>query len=622
MTEQDRIRLVPVNGSDSDEQQELVASAGARRRRRVTVGAATAVAAASAVVLWRSFAACKTGAAPAPVSEAIVGLAETYPQDLIQLADERDDLDVRKEWLLSTTQVHDALASDSAKLMSPEVKSALETALRSDDPEQARKLVDKAMTDAVERSKAKRQGLKQFIQSKRRGLKGSSKSPMKQKAIATCVFDALSLTTTVAGIAANLNDASKTCWGVDPKDLVRMGLHGKEWVHTNVCSVNVWAILGGIVGLSSTLSSAASDCAETLIPNVQALCAAAVSGLVTAVAAMGGASTLIKAACHPKGWYHDIDPHALPSNVGNNENWINHGGHAKKEKYDKEMAARDAMNPLHVLGLGNRRLEEGPAPARQLLFGGGKGSTATQCAVEIGGSMWALASAAMSINSAGNREEGGNCPPKNFLTGSKRPSSSILYRVPQAMCTIDVTSAILGFLAAITYIQLASVNCIDTLSLGAICGSGITGMMGAASGVAKAGSAIYVACDIAQKKPLKRTINFARNVDKATGGMVSSLLGGAGIDGEEEVPFGRRLNDDEALMVSLAEENIKELQKRFATPHEAFKSIGVDLEDTTGPWVNATIPGMDARDFESLSALFEKPEQVSSLFGERMCDAE
>eukprot|EP00932_Pfiesteria_piscicida_P015846 SRR837773.2871.p2 GENE.SRR837773.2871~~SRR837773.2871.p2 ORF type:complete len:632 (-),score=248.05 SRR837773.2871:32-1852(-) len=600
--------MAVVEDSGSEEQDRVGDS---RRRRRVVVGAAAGVAAASAMVLWRSFGTCKVGAG-ADLQDSVVSLTETYPQELVDAPDANVDLDARKEWLVQASMAHDKLATAGPTDDMPEsVRRAINEALQSTDPEEARRLVDKAMVNAVKDSKIKRKDLKDFMKARRRSLKKKEElSPARQEAIATCVFDALSATTTIAGIAANLNDAAKTCWGVNPKDLFRFGLHGKAWVHTNVCSVNVWAILGGMIGLSSTLASSSSDCAATLIPNVNALCATSITGIVTAVASMGGASTLIKAACHPKGWYHDIPAGAVPSNVGNNEGWIEKHPN-RKAQYDKEMAEQSAA----LSGAAARRMEASePAPARQLLFGGGKGSTATQCSVEIAGTMWALASAAMAINSAGNLEEGGACPPKNFLTGSEKPSNSILYRVPQAMCTIDASSAILGFLSAATYIQLAVVNCIDTLNLGAICGAGITGMMAAASGVAKAGSGLYVACDIAQKKPLKRTINFARNVDTATGGMLSSLMGG-GMDGMEEVPFGRRLSDDEALMVAIAEEGIEELQKKFSSPHEALESIGIDLDNKNAPWRNATIPGMNVHDLKSFTALFDEPEKVSSLFG-------
>ncbi len=157
-----------------------------------------------------------------------------------------------------------------------------------------------------------------------------------QTNIATCVFDVLSLGATTAGIAANLNDAAKTCWGVQSQDLCKFGITGKAHVHTNVCSVNVRAILGSTFSLSQTLASASSDCTATMIPNVQALCATAIIGTVAAVASMGGAATLIEATCHKKGWYHDISLGVVPSSVGSKEVWVDEHPD-RKGQYDAEV---------------------------------------------------------------------------------------------------------------------------------------------------------------------------------------------------------------------------------------------------------------------------------------------
>jgi len=164
------------------------------------------------------------------------------------------------------------------------------------------------------------------------------------------------------------------------------------------------------------------------------------------------------------------------------------------------------------------------------------------------------------------------------------------------------------------------VNCIDTLNIGAICGAGITGLMQASVGVAKAGAGLYIACDIAQKKPIKHTVNLARNIDTATGGMLSGLMGGSESGDSGASPFGRRLSEDQQLMVSIVEENIKELQKRFDTPHDALRSIGIDLEDKHAPWRNATAPGMpNMNELQGLAELLQKPKKTQSLFGGETC---
>lgn len=51
------------------------------------------------------------------------------------------------------------------------------------------------------------------------GLTPSTKSPSAQEAEASCTFDVLQLTTTLASFAASINDVSKTCEHVSAQEL-------------------------------------------------------------------------------------------------------------------------------------------------------------------------------------------------------------------------------------------------------------------------------------------------------------------------------------------------------------------------------------------------------------------
>mmetsp|Transcript_157425 Transcript_157425/g.504989 ORF Transcript_157425/g.504989 Transcript_157425/m.504989 type:complete len:622 (+) Transcript_157425:62-1927(+) len=581
-----------------------------RHKRRWVVGGVLGIGLASALVLWKTFGPCVPGMSPR-AEESMVSLVEQYPTDLVNLAEAGDDLDSRTQWLAAASVARQAVENGPGidQAASAKMQQAVDQAMKTEDPEEARKLVERAMARATKDSQKKRSELKQYIKSQRRSLKKKETSPplgpSQQKQIASCVFDTLQLTSIVAGIAANINDASKTCDDVEVKDLMGFGSAGST--HGKVCSVNVFAIIGGIVSLTGTLASAADDCTATLIPNIDALCTVAVTGIITAVAGMGGASTLISAACRPKGWYHHIPEGVVPSNVGSNAHWA----------LEKGQASPDAARRL---------VDAAEAPPRQLLFGGGKGSTATHCSVEIMNTMWALASAALSIDSAGN-VTGPRCPVKNVLTGSTKPSDSLLYTVPEALCTVDVSGAIVGFLSAMTYIELAVVNCVDTINLGAICASGLTGLAAASAGVAQAGTGLWLACDLGQKKIIKKPLNLVRGIDVKTGWVTSLMSGGS--SGVPSSPLGRRLaavadehmakvqhqfETPEEAFKSQAEEHIAKLKRQFKTPEDAFKSIGYNMDDTSAPWRSLKEPEVD---LQKLSSLVEERSQHTEggIFG-------
>lgn len=135
--------------------------------------------------------------------------------------------------------------------------------------------------------------------------------------------------------------------------------------HAKVCSVNLAQLFASLTSMTTSAALAADDCAASMIPNVDDLCAGAVTATLTATAAFAGGFTLINAACRSNGWYAQAPAGITPSNVGSN----------------RKVAAGE--------GGGFRRLREveeettEAAPARRLLFGGGKGALATQCANEV-----------------------------------------------------------------------------------------------------------------------------------------------------------------------------------------------------------------------------------------------
>mmetsp|Transcript_22424 Transcript_22424/g.47786 ORF Transcript_22424/g.47786 Transcript_22424/m.47786 type:complete len:598 (+) Transcript_22424:97-1890(+) len=567
-----------------------------RRRRIVATGCVSFLLSAAGFAAWRSLRGC-VPAHNGEQEESIVSLYEGYPQDLINLADERDhDPQLVVQWLRETSNArHEAQKENMDTESMDKLKADMNKILSSEDPDEARKLAEKAIANAVKVSKAKRADLKRYLKSHHRNLKHHKKyTPWEQAQLASCVFDSLTATTTIASVAANFNDASKTCWGVKAHDLFAFNNNKQGALHSNVCAVNVFAVLGAVLSLSSTLSAAADDCAATLIPNVDALCAQAVTGLTVAVAGMGGAATLLNSACRATGWYNRIPPGLVPSNLGDNDAYFAEHPEIKHRRLEEEEEGQQSAAP------------------RQLLFGGGKGSTATQCTIEITSAMWALASAALGINSAGNRGLGGSCPPENILTGSKHRGKSLLYTVPEGLCVTDVSQILVGFLGAITYMELAAVNCLDVLNVGAICGAGVTGVMTAMAGISQAAAGVWLACDVAQIPLFHKLLDIATVLDERTGNLLSKKLLGGSYDKKK-----RRL-------MERVENDIDDLKARFKTPDEAFMSIGFNLTDAEAEWRTKDVPpASDERLAEILqNKASEQPEVKSSLFsGSNICQA-
>lgn len=526
--------------TNEQETNELVAEGrevgNVRSKRRMLLGVSVAAVVAGTMVIVTRF-----GPPCVPAHEALqqslVGLSEDFPKDLMNVAHPEEDADAVKDWL---TQVSAASAEASKESRDKDLKEAISEAMEVKDPKKAADIVRSAMTHSVRAVQEKRGDLKVFVKHSRRNMKAKKSSNMEKIKIAKCVFDVLSATTTVAGVAANLNDASKTCHHVQIKEAFGFVPQiGPPDVHAKICSLNVIAVLGNLVSLATALAMASDSCATTIIPNVDAKCSAAVTGLVTATAGMAGGATLISGSCRSKGWYNKIPEDLTPHNVGSNE----------REPQDRRLS--------------------GDAPARQLLFGGGRGSTATHCATEISSVMWSLAGFAMNINSLGSQKTGGTCPPKDMLFGTsnkKLPG----YQISEGFCTLDITGSITSMLQMVVAIELLSVNCLDVLNVRAICGAGITGMFAGASGIAQASTGVWMACDKFQTRSLKKIINLARGVDQRTG--IARAVATSFNLGRRLSPVAHPLDVDE---------DVQELKRQFETPEAAFMSIGIDLNNAT-----------------------------------------
>lgn len=369
----------------------------------------------------------------------------------------------------------------------------------------------------------------------------------------------------VAQIAADIHDAFKTCDGVDPAQMM-----AENNTHGKICFINAGSAAAALITLTATVSSLADSCAATLIPNMDSLCAASVAGLVATTAQIGGAAVFMKSACRPgKGMFGSAGPEVVPSNIGANP------------------PKPPAMTPVP-----ERRLSEIPAAERKLIFGGGKASTGTQCYLDVSNAAWNLAQAALAITSAsGHTGLLGGCPPRNIF-GGKRIKGPV-YRWAEEYCAADVSSVITFFAAVVAYIDLAVINCGDVIDLRAICGAGIDGLFGSLSGIAQTAIGVDLTCKQFQSKGLKRLLRLGGTLDYASGGAVTALLG-------------RRLQEvgDEMRV----DRDIEDLKKRFGSPEEVWKSMGIDLDDPDADFRKQPAEA----DFSDFSGLMEKFEQERS----------
>jgi len=374
----------------------------------------------------------------------------------------------------------------------------------------------------------------------------------------------------IAALAANIKDAAGTCENVRP------GKKYDEW-EQKTCAINVESIFYSAASIAATLSSAANNCAESFQPNLDALCAGSIATMIQSVSQLGISAQLIAASCTP-GEQENLIPGITPSNIGT---------------FDQSERRLGAENSSH-------------AEARRLLFGGGKGSTGTMCAVDITSSLWYLADAGLAINAAANKNGGQSCPPRVFYEGSR--TTGVEYRRSKAFCAADVAGAIYGFLQAIYFLYFSAVHCLDMLDAAATCGAGVTGLMASLSGVAYSGTSMWLTCE-----ELKREWPMPGAGSPLTKDMVQeNVLGQSGIGG-------RRLASEGA------EAGVAQFKEKFMSVEEAFQSMGFNLNDRDAQYRKAQ-PEMPSP--QDVIELLQQPasaesasQQENGLFGSQpLCE--
>jgi len=227
------------------------------------------------------------------------------------------------------------------------------------------------------------------------------------------------------------------------------------------CQVNSGIMVAYVGTIAAKLSLAATNCADTI--SVDAVCAAGITGVVAALGELAAGASLAAPTCSPH-------PPALPT--------------------------------TKISELGDQTLG-GHAPGRRLLIGAGAVGNGVQCGVDASIVAENLANLGLAINQAANS---GNCDSRKW----KGKGGSLT----RSLCTIDIGGAIAYFSQAVTFIQLAILNCKDFLDIKALCGASIAGIATAAAAIAPYGSAIHAGCALNREaKEATNTVIEARRLD-------------------------------------------------------------------------------------------------------------
>jgi len=463
---------------------------------------------------------------PPCVGGAVIGLSEARSGgDLLRT---RASPEVVADWL---SKVSEHAASTEAAAAA--VDRAFATNVTG-----ARRLMSQAIKKAADRWRGSRASLMKFVVAADRELfRLRKRTPSEQASVASCTFDVMQATTQLAAVAAGINDAAKTCDTVDGPHAHAFDAPGK------ICALNVEQVIASMATVAASLSLAAANCAQTLVPhvdaNLDALCSGAITGLIQSLMEFSIGAELTASACTDKVTY--MPEGTTPSNIGS---------------------------------------------GRRLLFGGGKDSVSTFCAVDVTSSAWYLAQAGLAINAVASPEGGAICSARRVWNGHIVSAQG--YKQSHGFCAVSVTGAIYGILQAIKYINMAFIHCTDTWNVVPVCSAGIDGMLAGADGLAYAGSSTWLTCD-----ELKNKWHKLSPMTKDS--MSNNVLGNSGV-------FGRRLSHP------ADDKDLAELRRRFASPEDAWQSIGIDVEADPA--------------LRSVEPLRPSPEDVLGLLEDRAAPSE
>ena len=216
-----------------------------------------------------------------------------------------------------------------------------------------------------------------------------------------CVFNILEAFVSAVGMGDDINAIIRTC--PPPRD-------GESEL---ACQVN-GAILGAWVGnLATKLALAASNCALSL--NVDAICSAGITGLVSGLGEIAAGASLGAATC---------------------------------------TGTPPQLTTSQISVLGDQTVRDG----RRLLIGEGPVGNGVQCGVDVGMVAANIANMGLAINKAVNVNK---CKASTF-----RIPMNVLKGIPEALCTVDIGGAVAYIGQVVTFINLIVLHCKDRLGSG------------------------------------------------------------------------------------------------------------------------------------------------------------
>lgn len=243
-----------------------------------------------------------------------------------------------------------------------------------------------------------------------------------------CAFNVLEAFVSAVGMGDDVNAIIRTC--PPPRD-------GESEL---ACQVNGAILVAWVGNLATKLALAATNCALTL--NVDAVCAAGVTGLVTGMGELAAGASLGAATCTP----------TPPS-----------------------------LTTTKISVLGDQTVRE-----RRLLIGEGTVGNGVQCGVDVGMVAANIANMGIAINKAVNVNK---CKASTF-----RSPMAVFKGIPQALCTIDIGGAVAYISQVVTFINLIVVHCQDLLDVNALCAGSIAAITTGAAVVAPYGAAVHAGC--------------------------------------------------------------------------------------------------------------------------------
>ena len=213
-----------------------------------------------------------------------------------------------------------------------------------------------------------------------------------------CVFNILEAFVSAVGMGDDINAIIRTC--PPPRD-------GESEL---ACQVN-GAILGAWVGnLATKLALAASNCALSI--NVDAICSAGITGLVSGLGEIAAGASLGAATC---------------------------------------TGTPPQLTTTKISVLGDQTVRDG----RRLLIGEGPVGNGVQCGVDVGMVAANIANMGLAINKAVNVNK---CKASTF-----RVPMNVLKGIPEALCTVDIGGAVAYIGQVVTFINLIVLHCQDRL---------------------------------------------------------------------------------------------------------------------------------------------------------------